>query len=107
MRSELSRTSEAIKSAAGVAPTEWRPPYEDWNKAVRDEATKQGMSMVLWDYETDSNDWQGLTKEQIVDKVVPNAKDGSIILMHDIRQNTLDALPLVLEGLNKKGLCAK
>lgn len=107
VREELARTSDAIAAAIGEAPTEWRPPYEDWNDQVSREAQRQGMSMVLWDYATDSNDWKGISPEHIASIVVGNATDGSTILMHDIRQNAVDALPLVLQGLNEKGLCAR
>lgn len=104
---ELSRTSDVIAQATGKTPTLWRPPYGDRNAAVIDEATRLGMRMVLWQDGTDSLDWEGLTPEQIAKRVVGNSQDGSIVLMHDIHQNTLDALPLVLSGLREKGLCAR
>lgn len=103
---ELARTSAAIEAAIGEAPTTWRPPYEDWNDEVGAQAQNLGMKVVLWDYATDSNDWKGISPEHIASIVVDNAVDGSTILMHDIRQNSVDALPLVLLGLNEKGLCA-
>jgi peptidoglycan-N-acetylglucosamine deacetylase len=107
VRTELARTSAAISAAIGESPTTWRPPFGDWDDDVLAEAEDQGMSMVLWDDATDSNDWRGRTPAQIVDVVVGNATDGSTILMHDRLQNTVDALPLVLLGLNEKGLCAR
>ncbi|HYO19704.1 MAG TPA: polysaccharide deacetylase family protein, partial [Dermatophilaceae bacterium] len=57
VRDELARTSAAIEDATGDAPMTWRPPYEDWNDEVDAEAKRLGMSVVLWDYATDSNDW--------------------------------------------------
>ncbi len=107
VRDELARTSAAIEAAVGEAPTTWRPPYEDWSDEVGAEARRQGMDVVLWDYDTDSNDWKGIPPEEIASTVVGNAVDGSTILLHDIRQNSVDALPLVLLGLSKKGLCAQ
>lgn len=102
---ELAKTSAAIKHITGFSPTEWRPPYEEWNQPLREEASRQGMNMALWSYETDSNDWKGIAPELIAETIVTNAKHGSTILMHDTYKNTLDALPLVLDGLAKKNLC--
>jgi len=102
---ELAKTSDAVARITGVAPTEWRPPYEEWNAAVKAEADRQGMTMLLWNYETDSNDWKGLSAATISHNVVTNLKNGSIVLMHDRFEQTLEALQLILEALPKTGLC--
>ena len=102
---ELRKTSRAIAATGAPTPTQWRPPYEDWNPAVRDLARTMGLTMVLWSYETDSNDWMGGTPEEITATVVSNAHDGDIVLMHDRIQNTATALPGVLDGLTARGLC--
>jgi peptidoglycan/xylan/chitin deacetylase (PgdA/CDA1 family) len=102
---QFSRTSDLIEQYTGSRPTEWRPPYEDWNVSVRDIASSQGMSMVLWDYPTDSNDWQGLTPQQITNRILAGAADGRTILMHDRIQNTATALPGLLDQLISRGYC--
>ncbi len=102
---QFSRTSDLIARYTGSRPTEWRPPYEDWNVSVRDTATSQGMSMVLWDYPTDSNDWQGLTPQQITDRILAGAFNGATILMHDRIQNSATALPGLLDELTTRGYC--
>jgi peptidoglycan/xylan/chitin deacetylase (PgdA/CDA1 family) len=105
-RDELVRTQVAIVNAGAPSPTLWRPPYEDWNAAVRDLASSLGLTMTLWSYETDAWDWKGLSPQAIADRVVGNARAGDIVLMHDRIQNTATALPAVLDGLANKGLCA-
>ena len=105
-RSELVQTQDAVAAAGAPRPLLWRPPYEDWNPAVRDLATSLGLSMTLWNYETDSDDWMGLSSQAIINRLVANARDGDIVLMHDRIQNTATALPMILDGLLNKGLCA-
>lgn len=102
---ELKRASRAITSAGVAAPTLWRPPYEDWNTGVRALAQALGMTMQLWTYETDSNDWMGGSPQTIRDRVVANAHDGDIVLMHDRIQNSATALPGILDGLAAAHVC--
>lgn len=107
VRDELVRTSDAITAATGRPPQVWRPPFGSHDAAVEAEASALGLRMQLWSDGTDGRDWQGATAQAIAGRVVDNAEDGSIVLLHDIHQTTLDALPLVLEGLYAKGLCAQ
>lgn len=102
---ELMKTSNVIKEITGFAPTEWRPPYELWNPEIQTEALSLGMIMTLWSYSTDSEDWRGIPADMIVEKIVGGAVHGSIILMHDTYENSLNALPGVIDGVRGKGLC--
>lgn len=104
---ELQMASAAIVAAGAPQPTLWRPPYEDWNSSVQALASSLGMTMVLWTYETDSNDWQGGTPEVIRDRIVTNAHDGDTVLMHDRIQNSATALPMILDGLAAKNMCVR
>jgi peptidoglycan/xylan/chitin deacetylase (PgdA/CDA1 family) len=61
----------------------------------------------MWD--VDTIDWLpvadgGPTANQIVQKVVNNAKGGSIVLMHLGGYNTFQALPAIVAGLQARGL---
>lgn len=105
--SQLTRTNAAIEDVTGVAPTQWRPPYEDYNSDTQAAATSLGLQMVLWDYETDTNDWRGVSPEEIRDVVLDNVTDGSTVLMHDRIENTATAVPMILDGLHQKGFCTR
>lgn len=104
---QLRNTSDLIEQVTGTRPVEWRPPFEDHNATVRSIATSQGLTMVLWNYATDTNDWQGRTAEQIRDTVLNNAKDGSIVLMHDRLATTAAATPMIVDGLVARGFCLR
>jgi len=70
-------------------------------------------SVVLWDvdsegwrYKYSSGDSDAECEEKlhtIVNNVLENVKDGSIILMHDIYESTYDAVVIILERLNEMG----
>ena len=104
---EFTRDTDAIIAAGAPRPTQWRPPYEDWNSGVQALASSLGMTMVLWSYETDSNDWQGGSPEVIRDRILTNAHDGDTVLMHDRIQNSATALPMILDGLVTKNMCIR
>ena len=106
-KNQFQQASQAIVAAGAPQPSVWRPPYEDWNSSVRTVAGSLGMTMMLWSYETDSNDWQGGSPQVIRDQVVANAHDGDIVLLHDRIQNSATALPMILDGLNSKNLCIR
>ena len=56
---------------------------------------------MQWD--VDSLDWKGVGAEEMAAKVINKTKNGSIILMHNDGENTVSALPLIIEGLKNKG----
>ena len=51
----------------------------------------------------DSLDWKGLSAQEITIRILNNVKNGSIILCHNNSDHILDALPMVLDRLQKQG----
>lgn len=98
LHTELNDTSQAIFDATGRWPTVFRPPYGATNETVRG-ATD--MFEVLWD--VDSLDWKSKNTPAILQDVQEQTTDGSVILMHDIHQTTVDALPTVMDYLASQG----
>jgi peptidoglycan/xylan/chitin deacetylase (PgdA/CDA1 family) len=65
-----------------------------------------GYSIILWDKELDSRDWERPGVQKILDRVVNYARPGGIILMHDgggNRSQTVAALPKILKQLGDQG----
>lgn len=98
---ELETSMKRITDITGKTVTLFRAPYGAYNNSVLDTATSLGLFTIQWDI--DSLDWKGLSAEQIVKRVVPNAKNGSIILCHNNGDHTADALPIMLDRLKKQG----
>jgi len=109
MRDQLDRTEAAILAAINISTRPWfRPPFDGLDDQIPAVVGAAGYGYtVLWDIDT--IDWRpeadaGPTAQQIVDKVVGRADDGSIVLMHLGGFNTLEALPGIVAGLRAKGL---
>ena len=74
---------------------------------------KSKYSVILWD--VDSEDWKNKYKsddteemrkekvDTIVNNVMSQVENGSIILLHDIYESTYDATKIILERLHEEG----
>ena len=108
IRKELTDSAAILAQYSGQQPVPyWRPPYGSVNQAVRDAAASVGYTKTfMWD--VDTIDWKpiadgGPTAQQIATKVVGNAGDGSIVLMHLGGYETLDALEIMIPALRDRG----
>ncbi len=99
---ELQMSDKLIMGITGKRPRFFRPPFGTFNSEVISEAKKLNKLVVLWTL--DSRDWTNMGVERLTNKVVSEAKNGSIILFHSTNSDTLEALPRILDGLSKKGL---
>lgn len=95
---EINKTQEAIKKVTGFTPTLFRPTYGGYTNTLK---SYTDLKFVLWD--VDSRDWQVKTKNRILKNVLPNVKSGSIILMHDNHEYSLNALEDMIKNLKEKG----
>ncbi|MBC9728942.1 polysaccharide deacetylase family protein [Streptomyces sp. TRM68367] len=98
IRSQLDRTSAAIKAATGRAPTLFRPPYGAVNGTVK---AATGLSPVLWDVDTE--DWKYRDSAKVARSVIDKAKPNDVVLMHDIHATSVGAVPQILRTLGARG----
>ncbi|TQM80774.1 peptidoglycan/xylan/chitin deacetylase (PgdA/CDA1 family) [Saccharothrix saharensis] len=99
---ELGDTQNAIRNATGQTPTLFRPPYGATNSTVQTEARRLGLTQVTWS--VDTQDWNGASTDAIV-RAATGANAGGIVLMHASYQNTVNAVPRIVQGLAAKNLC--
>ncbi|GAB3800835.1 polysaccharide deacetylase family protein [Virgibacillus kimchii] len=85
---EVASTEEAIAQILGFRPRLFRPPYGALNREVVALLGEMGNTVILWN--VDSLDWKQLGTEIIADNVLANTAPGSIILMHDGGDWTMD-----------------
>ena len=96
-KSQINDTTEVLKKASGQDVHIMRPPYGGINSAIQAAVSQ---SFILWD--VDTLDWKNRNTASIM-KEVQKTQSGSIILMHDIHQTSIDALPSVLQYLTEQG----
>lgn len=94
-------TNNIIKDAIGVYPKLIRPPYGSYNKETIDILKELSMSSILWNIDT--LDWKHKDAQKIIDHVLKNAKDGDIVLMHDIHETTIRANEVLIKELINRG----
>ncbi len=101
--SEISKTATAIENAVGVKPTLMRPIG---GSITNDRVKTSKYGVIIWD--VDSEDWKhkkGGDEEVdiIVNNVMKDVRNGSIILMHEIYQNSYKAFCIILDKLYQQG----
>ena len=98
---ELTTSIEKIEKITNKKVELFRAPYGAYNNSLIEQADGLGLKTIQWD--VDSLDWKGLSAQDITIRIVNNAKNGSIILCHNNSEHILDALPMILDRLQKKG----
>ncbi len=98
---EIDRTNEAIRQATGVKPSILRPPYGAVNGVVLEQIRLRGMSSILWS--VDTRDWADRNSNIVCSRAVAGAHPGAVILMHDIHQTSVGAVPCILSALKQQG----
>ena len=101
LASEIDQTNNAIKQAVGTKPNIIRPPYGAFNRAVLEQFRQRGMSAVVWS--VDTRDWADRNSEIVCSRAVAGARNGAVILMHDIHPTSVNAVPCVLNSLKQQG----
>jgi peptidoglycan-N-acetylglucosamine deacetylase len=102
VRDQLARTETAIKETTGVRPVTMRPPYGALSQRQRQWVHGEfGYKIVMWS--VDPLDWKKPGASVVANRIVGAAKNGAIILAHDIHPQTVRAMPETLDRLRAKG----
>lgn len=100
-KNQIKACNEKIKEITGKEPKLFRAPYGDYNNTVVQSVKSLNMYCVQWDI--DSLDWKDPSPSEMVNRIVPNLQNGSIILMHNGAKNTPEALPMIIEAVKEEG----
>lgn len=77
---EMSTTQEAIQRATGVTPTYFRPPVGLTTPHFQTALQRVGLKLIGWDVRPMDS---AHPANVVVNRVLANVRDGSIILLHD------------------------
>lgn len=98
---QLERTKMLIQKATGQFWPYFRPPNGAYNNKVLQAAASAGFQWnVMWS--VDPRDYRS-TPEQIIDHVLMNLRPGAIVILHEVSSSTTQALPIILQEINKRG----
>ena len=75
-----------------------RPPGGAFNRTVR---SAVGLPIIMWSIDT--KDWKTKSEEMTYQRIIDNARDGSVVLMHDIHPWSVRAALRVIPELAAKG----
>ena len=98
---QLTRTAEAIELASGVYPNLLRPPYGEADAEVKAVAERMGIYLINWSIDT--VDWKSRDAQAVYEHIMEKAKDGQIILCHDLYASTFEAMELAIPALLAEG----
>lgn len=104
---ELTETEKTLEDILGFKPRLFRAPYGALNEEIMELISDLNLTAVGWD--VDSLDWKQQGPEVIQDNVLSNVGFGSIILMHDggdwsmDLSGTAEALDEIITRLKQDG----
>ncbi len=98
IRSEVNSTADKIKAYTGTGPAAVRAPGGAVNDKVR-----ENVGYPLFNWSVDTLDWKYRNASSVINHVKSGARDGSIVLMHDLYYSTGEAADTIIPWLVKKG----
>lgn len=98
IQDEIQKTTIAVYEATEYNVRFFRPPYGSYNDLVKENAF---FPLVLWS--VDPRDWDTDDPNVVYENVINAVSDGDVILLHEIHDSTVEALPRILEELNNRG----
>mgnify|MGYP003457498289 CR=1 FL=1 len=97
-KKEILDTNKVITSITGKSVEYMRPPFGLWQRNLEMEIE---VLPVMWTI--DPLDWTTENVDEIVNKVVTEAEENDIILLHDCYDSSVDAALRIIDILQKKG----
>jgi len=95
---QVGRSRGILQNILGWEEYMLRPPYGSVDDGVRAWADSP---LILWSI--DPEDWGDRNVSREVEEVVSQARDGDIILMHDIFPESVEAALQIVDRLHEKG----
>lgn len=95
---QVDKTRQMLKNILGHNDFLLRPPYGLYDEGVQNKAEAP---IILWSI--DPEDWGDKNANREVAHIVSEAKDGAIVLMHDIYPTSVEAALRVVDELHEQG----
>ncbi|MDD4570075.1 MAG: polysaccharide deacetylase family protein [Tepidanaerobacteraceae bacterium] len=97
---EIKRAEQIIEEITGEKTILFAPPYGEFSELTVKATETMNYRLIMWSIDT--IDWKKPGVEYIVNKILDNAGNGKIVLMHPT-EDTVRAMPTVIENLKRQG----
>ncbi|MEU0216323.1 polysaccharide deacetylase family protein [Streptomyces sp. NPDC006265] len=101
IREELERPNQEIERLTGRRPTLMRPPQGRTDETVHAICRELGLSEVLWS--VTAKDYKTTDSDLITRRVLAQSSRDGIILLHDLYDGTVPAVPGIVDALKERG----
>ena len=99
IKEKIAKTDALLSEITGYKHFLFRAPNVAYSQAMYAVIEKPFINVSIW-----SQDYQNsTTKDDLVNNVINNLKDGGIINMHSVHDKTAEAVPEILEQCKDKG----
>ena len=95
---QVDRTRTLLENILGHDSFLLRPPYGMIDRGVE---LRAGAPIILWS--VDPEDWRDRDTAREVSHILSQARDGSIVLLHDIYPESVEAALQVVDALHQEG----
>ncbi|MCL2499769.1 MAG: polysaccharide deacetylase family protein [Defluviitaleaceae bacterium] len=99
----IRNTDDAIYAVTGTRTPLFRPPFGDINSQLESVAAELGYGILMWSI--DPQDWREnhQSPDFIYQWIMNQARDGSIVVLHDIYLSTVQAMEKLIPRLIADG----
>lgn len=98
---QVDSNSTLIASYTGQKPTVMRPVGGAVTENVKVQMKKLGLPIINWS--VDTQDWKYRDATRVKSVIVNQARDGDIVLMHDLYETTVKGVLAAIDDLQKQG----
>jgi len=98
---EIENTNRVIYNVTGYRPRLLRPAFGAVNERVREAAEQADKALMLWS--VDPRDWDYRDAEIVRDNILRHARDGSVIVLHDIYETSVLGTIMAIDILIEQG----
>lgn len=99
LNEELTKTDDAVYNATGYRSKLFvRPPYGFLSQEILDQTDR-----IYINWNVDSNDWASRNAQSVCDTIVQTVHDGSIILLHELYDASIEGLGCAMKTLSNQG----
>ena len=99
IQSQLSRTASVLNNALGFELSYCcRPPYGDFNDRVL-----KAINAPCFFWSMDTYDWKSQDADAVYNEFIKQAKDGSLVLLHDTHKTSVIAALRAIDTLQAQG----